>query len=106
MITTHNHFRFLVLLVLGVVLFANCGGIPTNYPDLLRARAAYEEVESHSWVNEHAPVEKYEANKALQEAEQAESIEDLEHLAYLAERRSQIAISAAKKRMAEKKLTN
>jgi outer membrane protein OmpA-like peptidoglycan-associated protein len=104
MINLNTHFRLLVLLALGVGLFTGCGGIPTNHPDLLRARDAYYEVQSNAWVNENAPVEKYEAAQALEKAEQAESVEDLEHLSYLAERRSQIAVAAAKTRRAEKEI--
>jgi outer membrane protein OmpA-like peptidoglycan-associated protein len=104
MINVHSHWGLLVLLALGVGLFAGCGGIPANHPDLLRARTAYDEVQYNDWVNENAPVEEYEASQALQKAEQAESIEDLEHLSYLAERRSQIAVAAAKTRRAEKEI--
>ena len=103
MMNLKSHFRLLVLLALGAGLFAGCGGIPANHPDLLRAQEAYYEVDSNEWVNENAPVEKYEAAQALQKAEQAETIEDLEHLSYLAERRSQIAVAAAKTRRAEKR---
>jgi len=104
MINLNSHFGLLVLLALGACFFSGCGGIPTNHPDLLRAQEAYYEVESNAWVNENAPVEKYEAAQALQKAEQAETIEDLEHLSYLAERRSQIAVAAAKTRRAEKEI--
>ena len=104
MINLHTPFGLLVLLASGVGLLAGCGGIPTNHPDLLRARDAYYEVQSNAWVNENAPVEKYEAGQALEKAEQAETIEELEHLSYLAERRSQIAVAAAKTRRAEKEI--
>lgn len=104
MINVEYYFKLLVIMALSTGFFVGCGGIPTNHPDLLRARTAYDEVESNEWVNQNAPVEKYEAKQALQKAEQAESIEDLEHLSYLAERRSQIALAAAKKRMAEKEI--
>ena len=104
MINLNSHFGLLVLLAVGAGLFAGCGGIPANHPDLLRAQEAYDEVESNAWVNENAPVEKYEAAQALQKAEQAETIEDLEYLSYLAERRSQIAVAAAKTRRAEKEI--
>ncbi len=104
MINLNSHFGLLVLLALGAGLFAACGGVPTNHPDLIRARDAYYEVQSNAWVNENAPVEKYEASQALEKAEQAETIEDLEHLSYLAERRSQIAVAAAKTRRAEKEI--
>ena len=104
MMNLKSHFGLLVVIALGVGLLAGCGGIPANHPDLLRARDAYYEVQSNAWVNENAPVEKYEAAQALQKAEQAESVEDLEHLSYLAERRSQIAIAAAKTRRAEKEI--
>ena len=104
MINLRSYFKLLATLTLGAGLFVGCGGIPTNHPDLLRARAAYDEVQSNEWVNQNAPVEKHEANQALQKAEQAETVKDLEHLSYLAERRSQIAVVAAKKRMAEKEI--
>ena len=104
MINLNSHFGLLLLLASGAGLFAGCGGMPANHPDLLRAQEAYYEVESNAWVNENAPVEKYEATQALQKAEQAETIEDLEHLSYLAERRSQIAVAAAKTRRAEKEI--
>lgn len=104
MMNLKSHLGVLVLLAVGAGLLSGCGGIPPNHPDLVRARDAYYEVQSNDWVDENAPVEKYEAAQALQKAEQAETIEDLEHLSYLAERRSQIALAAAKTRRAEKEI--
>ena len=92
-----------VLAVIGFI-FAGCGGIPTNHPDLIRARDAYDDAQSKTGVSENAPVEMYEAKQALQRAEQAENVEELEHLAYLAERRSQIAVAVAAQRSAKKEV--
>jgi len=86
------------------LLFAGCGGIPANHPDLLRARNTYEDAKEKTWVSEMAPVEMYEADQALKKAEGAENVKDLEYLAYLAERRSQIAVAVATQRSAKKEI--
>jgi outer membrane protein OmpA-like peptidoglycan-associated protein len=104
MISCYKYYRLLIVVVLIALLFVGCGGIPTNHPDLIRARNAYDDAKSKTWVNENAPVEMYEAKQALQKAEQAESVEDLEHLAYLAERRSEIAVAVAAQRAAKKEI--
>ena len=104
MISCYKYYRLLIVVVLIALLFVGCGGIPTNHPDLIRARNAYDDAKSKTWVNENAPVEMYEAKQALQKAEQAESVKDLEHLAYLAERRSEIAVAVAAQRAAKKEI--
>ncbi len=97
-------YRLLVVIALAGVIFVGCGGIPTNHPDLIRARDAYDYALSKTWVNENAPVEMYEAKQALEKAEQSENLEDLKHLAYLAERQSQIAVAVATQRSAKKEI--
>jgi outer membrane protein OmpA-like peptidoglycan-associated protein len=86
------------------MLFVGCGGIPTNHPDLIRARDAYDDAQSKPGISENAPVEMYEAKQALQRAEQAENEDELEHLAYLAKRRSQIAVAVAAQRSSKKEI--
>jgi outer membrane protein OmpA-like peptidoglycan-associated protein len=97
-------YRLGAVITLISVFFVGCGGIPTNHPDLVRARDAYDDAQSKTGVSENAPVEMYEAKQALQRAEQAENAEELEHLAYLAERRSQIAVAVAAQRSAKKEI--
>ena len=96
--------RLLMTITVISSLFAGCGGIPANHPDLLRARDTYKDAKEKTWVSEMAPVEMYEAEQALQKAEGAENVKDLEYLAYLAERRSQIAVAVATQRSAKKEI--
>jgi outer membrane protein OmpA-like peptidoglycan-associated protein len=100
----YKYYRLVIVVAVITLLFVGCGGIPTNHPDLIRARNAYDVAKSKTWVNENAPVEMYEAQQALQKAEQTESVKDLEHLAYLAERRAQIAMAVATQRAAKKEI--
>ena len=92
---------FMVTAVVSVLLWG-CGGIPSNHPDLLRAQSAFKDAQTQAGVSENAPVELYDAEQALRQAEGAENVEDLKHLSYLAERRSQIAVAAAAQRAAKK----
>ena len=104
MLDCYKRYRLLMTITVISSLFAGCGGIPANHPDLLRARDTYEDAKEKTWVSEMAPVEMYEAEQALQKAEGAENVKDLEYLAYLAERRSQIAVAAATQRSAKKEI--
>ena len=104
MLYCNKRYKLLMAIILISALFAGCGGIPANHPDLLRARDTYEDAKAKTWVPENAPVEMYEAEQALQKAEGAENIKDLKYLTYLAERRSQIAVAVATQRSAKKEI--
>jgi outer membrane protein OmpA-like peptidoglycan-associated protein len=104
MISCYKYYRLLIVVIVISFLIVGCGGIPTNHPDLIRARNAFDDAKSKTWVSENAPVEMYEAKQALQRAEQSENVKDLGHLTYLAERRSQIAVAVASQRNAKKEI--
>jgi flagellar motor protein MotB len=72
-----------------------------------RARALRDEIVARDDVATHAPVELYEAEKAIDVAERAldagESGEEVAHLAYLAERRFEIARETAREQAAARR---
>ena len=58
MISCYKYYRLLIVVVLISFLIVGCGGIPTNHPDLVRARNAFDDAKSKTWVSENAPVRK------------------------------------------------
>ena len=82
-----------------LALLAACSSIPANQPDLVRARSSYTSAKAKAWVNEYAPVEMYEAEQALQHAEQARSVDEMKHLSYIADRKVQIAVAVANRKL-------
>ena len=82
-----------------LALLAACSSIPANQPDLVRARSSYTSAKAKAWVNEYAPVEMYEAEQALQRAEQARSVDEMKHLSYIADRKVQIAVAVANRKL-------
>lgn len=82
-----------------LALLAACSSIPANQPDLVRARSSYTSAKAKAWVNEYAPVEMYEAEQALQRAEMAKSVDEMKHLSYIADRKVQIAIAVANRKL-------
>lgn len=88
-----------LLIVILITMLAGCSTIPVSQPDLLQARNAYAAAKAKPWVSQYAQVELYDAELALQRAEQAENIEDLHYLSYLAERKAQIAVAVADRKL-------
>ena len=82
-----------------LALLAACSSIPANQPDLVRARSSYTSAKAKAWVNEYAPVEMYEAEQALQRAEMARSVDEMKHLSYIADRKVQIAVAVANRKL-------
>ena len=82
-----------------LALLTACSSIPANQPDLVRARSSYTSAKAKAWVNEYAPVEMYEAEQALQRAEQARSVDEMKHLSYIADRKVQIAVAVANRKL-------
>ena len=97
-------FAYLLNAIL-IALLAGCSSIPANQPDLLRARSAYAAAKAKTWVNEYAQVELYDAELALERAEKAKTIEDQKSLAYLAERKAQIAVAVAERKLSSSTIT-
>ncbi len=97
-------FEYLLYCIL-IAMLAGCSSIPANQPDLLRARSAYTAAKAKTWVNEYAQVEMYDAELALEQAEKAENIEDVKYLAYLAERKAQIAVAVADRKLSGATIT-
>ena len=82
-----------------IAILAGCSSIPANQPDLLRARNACAAAKAKTWVNEYAQVELYDAELALAQAEKAKNSEDQKSLAYVAERKAQIAVAVAERKL-------
>ncbi len=107
---TQSHFltystkRYLILCLPVVLFIAGCTTAPVTTDSIVRARSAYAKIQSETKISANAPVASYEAGQALQLAEQAKDVPTQEHLAYIAERKAQIAVADAEKRMAEKEL--
>jgi outer membrane protein OmpA-like peptidoglycan-associated protein len=95
----------LLSLVLVALLAGGCG--PTQQQiraakdSLERARQAYRTAKANPNVEAYAPLPLIEAGKALEAAEKAD-YKDMEQLSYLAEKKSQIALSVAEGKMAER----
>jgi outer membrane protein OmpA-like peptidoglycan-associated protein len=108
MISSHTHYTFLknalMVIMASAVLTSGCSTTHKMNPALQRARTAYAHAQSDPKITDHAPVAMYEASQMLQEAEQAKEVKEMEHLAYLAERRAQIAVVVAERRIAEKEI--
>lgn len=89
-----------------LALCAGCGGMSAREADLARARGAYAAAQEKSWVSDYASVELYDARLALERAEKAEEAQDRQHLAYLAERKAQIAVAAAERRLSDAEIAD
>ena len=91
------------LLSLLAFLSASCGGAVHN-PALERARNAYERARRDPAVVGRAGVTLEKTRLTLEEAERVWATEkdatEVEHLAYLTEKRAEIALATARRRMA------
>jgi len=67
-----------------------------------RAKKAYAEAKASPNVEAYAPMELQEAGKAVQAAENAKKTEDILQLGYLAERKTQVAVTIADGKVAER----
>jgi OOP family OmpA-OmpF porin len=100
-----KYFKIWSILYVSLTLaVAGCAIEPTITKSLERARSAYAKIQADPEITANAEVASYEAKKALQQAEQAEDVPTQEHLAYIAERKAQIAVAVAEKRVAEKEI--
>lgn len=93
-----------MLLLLGLIGLPVVGCSPSQmaYDRLADARRTYEQAKADPNVSVDAPVYLAEAEKALRAAEQAGSSEQMIHLSYIAEKKSQIAVTVAEGKIAEK----
>lgn len=92
-------------LALAVLLLSGCGPSQKEMmakDQMERARAKYADAKADPEVEALAPIPMAEAGKALQAAEAASKAEDRIHLGYLAEKRTQIAVTLAEGKKAEK----
>jgi hypothetical protein len=84
-------------------LSASCGGAVHN-PTLERARSAYDRVRRDPAVVGRAAVALEKTRLTLEEAERVWSTEkdanEVEHLVYLTEKRAEIALATARRRIA------
>jgi len=91
------------ILPLGLALLvAGCGPSKMAKDQLEKARQAYARAEADPNVKNLAPAFLSDAGQAVQEAEQAWNTEDMLHLSYLAEGKSNIAMTVAEGKMAER----
>jgi OOP family OmpA-OmpF porin len=88
-----------------ILILAGCG--PSQQENIARdrlgnARTAYAQAKANPNVEAYAPIPLIDAGKALQAAEQAKDYKAMEHLGYLAEKKSQIAVTLAEGKVAER----
>ena len=90
-----------------VFLINGCAATgPVNNQALERAKNAYETAMKTPGVESNAPVALYDAKSALEKAEKAiKDTKEMEHLAYLAEKKVQVAVLIAERKMAESEIS-
>jgi hypothetical protein len=100
--TLHKRRARAATLSLLVVLSGSCGAV--NNPALDRARNAYERVRRDPAVAGRATVALEKTRSTLEEAErvwaQENDANEVEHLVYLTEKRAEIALVTARRRIA------
>ena len=84
-----------IVVLLSIFSIVSACASTSETPLLDRARAAYNKAENNPEVSKYAPVEMYEAKKALNMAESAKTQEECEHYAYLAQKQTEIAMTQA-----------
>jgi hypothetical protein len=91
-----------VILTVGSCFLAGCA--PVSNPALERARSAYERVRRDPGVAGRAGVALDKTRLTLEQAERVwaddKDATEVEHLAYLTEKRAEIALATAKRRLA------
>ena len=109
-----NHIKWIriksgmgILLPFGLLLLfvAACGPSQKEMmakDQMDRAKKAYAEAKANPNVEAYAPMELQEAGKAVQVAENAKETEDILQLGYLAERKTQVAVTVADGKVAER----
>lgn len=109
-----NHIKWIriksgmgILLPFGLLLLfvAACGPSQKEMmakDQMDRAKKAYAEAKASPNVEAYAPMELQEAGKAVQAAENAKKTEDILQLGYLAERKTQVAVTVADGKVAER----
>jgi len=109
-----NHIKWIriksgmgILLPFGLLLLfvAACGPSQKEMmakDQMDRAKKAYAEAKANPNVEAYAPMELQEAGKAVQVAENAKETEDILQLGYLAERKTQVAVTIADGKVAER----
>lgn len=109
-----NHIKWIriksgmgILLPFGLLLLfvAACGPSQKEMmakDQMDRAKKAYAEAKANPNVEAYAPMELQEAGKAVQVAEGAKETEDILQLGYLAERKTQVAVTIADGKVAER----
>ena len=92
----------IAMLALGSLFFMGCA--PVSNPALERARLAYERVRRDPGVAGRATVALDKTRLTLEQAERVwaddKDLTEVEHLAYLTEKRAEIALATAKRRLA------
>ncbi len=109
-----NHIKWIriksgmgILLPFGLLLLfvAACGPSQKEMmakDQMDRTKKAYAEAKASPNVEAYAPMELQEAGKAVQAAENAKKTEDILQLGYLAERKTQVAVTVADGKVAER----
>jgi OOP family OmpA-OmpF porin len=100
--TLHNCIARAATISLLAILSGSCGAV--HNPALDRARNAYERVRRDPAVAGRAAVALEKTRSTLEEAERVWSEEkdanEVEHLVYLTEKRAEIALATARRRIA------
>ncbi|TRZ98549.1 MAG: DUF4398 domain-containing protein, partial [Deltaproteobacteria bacterium] len=69
-----------------------------------RASKTYAEAKGNPSVESYAPIQLQDAGRALQEAQKAEEPDDMLQLGYIAERKTQLAVTVANAKAAEREM--
>jgi outer membrane protein OmpA-like peptidoglycan-associated protein len=103
--TVQRGLRAFILLSLAIGWMTGCGSSQQETvakDQLERARTAYNQAKANPNVETYAPGPMLNATKAIQAAEQAKKYGEMEQLSYLAEKKSQIAVTIAEGKKAER----
>jgi len=90
-----------------MLFLAGCG--PTQKEIMAKAQMdrtnkAYAEAKGNSNVDAYAPIQLQNAGRAVQEAQQAKEPDDMIQLGYIAERKTQVAVTVANGKVAEREM--
>ena len=91
--------------VLSILLLAGCASSQKETmarDQMERAKKSYVEAKANPTVEAYAPIPLQDAGKALQAAEEARDPDDMLQLGYIAQRKTQIAVTVAEGKQAER----
>ncbi|TRZ99758.1 MAG: DUF4398 domain-containing protein, partial [Deltaproteobacteria bacterium] len=90
-----------------MIFIAGCGPSQKEMmakDQVARASKAYANAKGNPDVNSYAPIQLQDAGRTVQAAQQAEEPDDMLQLGYIAERKTQLAVTAADAKAAEREM--